>query len=188
MRHSNQEKLNRAMEIHEQTPKSEPGKIRSNLNGFKSRITGFTTVMTDEDRIHQGDFLRENVQDLDPIGVVELRLARNIALDNWRVLRLKTVEENIFAHGLAKPTKVFSNDVLEIENAIGHAWTWINQHKSLTNLSLCESRLNRSIEKNLDLFMKRQTQRHQRQPQAQPAQIHEIHVQTAGARAQDKAA
>ena len=82
------------MEIHEQTPKSEPGKIRSNLNGFKSRITGFTTVMTDEDRIHQDDFVREYVQDLDPIGVVELRLARNIALDNWRVLRLKTVEEN----------------------------------------------------------------------------------------------
>jgi len=80
---------------------SEAAKLRSSLNGFKSRITGLTTVMTDEDRIHQDDFVREYVQDLDPKGVVELRLSRNIALDNWRLLRIKTVEENLFASFLS---------------------------------------------------------------------------------------
>jgi len=168
---------------------SEAAKLRSNLNGFKSRITGLTTVMTDEDRIHQDDFVREYVQDLDPKGVVELRLSRNIALDNWRLLRIKTVEENLFAYGLAQPTKAFTNDRLEVENAIGHAWSYLNHHKAINSISLYESGLNRTIEKNLDLFMKCQTKRDQRQPQAQPAQVHEIHLQTAGAAAaQDKAA
>ena len=162
--------------------------LRSNLNGFKSRITGLTTVITDEDRIHQDDFVREYVQDLDPLGVVEPRLARNIALDNWRLLRIKTVEENLFAYGLAQPTKAFTNDRLEVENAIGHAWTFLNHHKAINSLSLYESRLNRTVEKNLNLFMKCQTKRQQRQPQAQPAQVHEIHLQTAGATAQEKAA
>ena len=167
---------------------TEHAQFRSNLNGFKSRITGLTTVMTDEDRIHQDDFVREYVQDLDPIGVVELRLARNIALDNWRLLRIKTVEENLFAYGLAQPTKAFTNDRLEVENAIGHAWSYLNHHKAINSLSLYESRLNRTVEKNLNLFMKCQTKRQQRQPQAQPAQVHEIHLQTAGATAQEKAA
>ena len=167
---------------------TEHAQFRSNLNGFKSRVTGLTTVMTDEDRIHQDDFVREYVQDLDPIGVVELRLARNIALDNWRLLRIKTVEENLFAYGLAQPAKAFTNDRLEVENAIGHAWTFLNHHKAINSLSLYESRLNRTVEKNLNLFMKCQTKRQQRQPQAQPAQVHEIHLQTAGATAQEKAA
>jgi hypothetical protein len=167
---------------------TDQAQFRSNLNGFKSRITGLTTVMTDEDRIHQDDFVREYVQDLDPIGVVELRLARNIALDNWRLLRIKTVEENLFAYGLAQPTKAFTNDRLEVENAIGHAWTFLNHHKAINSLSLYESRLNRTVEKNLNLFMKCQTKRQQRQPQGQPAQVHEIHLQTAGATAQEKAA
>jgi hypothetical protein len=167
---------------------TDQAQFRSNLNGFKSRITGLTTVMTDEDRIHQDDFVREYVQDLDPLGVVELRLARNIALDNWRLLRIKTVEENLFAYGLAQPTKAFTNDRLEVENAIGHAWTFLNHHKAINSLSLYESRLNRTVEKNLNLFMKCQTKRQQRQPQAQPAQVHEIHLQTAGATAQEKAA
>jgi len=167
---------------------TDQAQFRSNLNGFKSRITGLTTVMTDEDRIHQDDFVREYVQDLDPLGVVELRLARNIALDNWRLLRIKTVEENLFAYGLAQPTKAFTNDRLEVENAIGHAWTFLNHHKAINSLSLYESRLNRTVEKNLNLFMKCQTKRQQRQPQGQPAQVHEIHLQTAGATAQEKAA
>jgi len=167
---------------------TDQAQFRSNLNGFKSRITGLTTVMTDEDRIHQDDFVREYVQDLDPLGVVEPRLARNIALDNWRLLRIKTVEENLFAYGLAQPTKAFTNDRLEVENAIGHAWTFLNHHKAINSLSLYESRLNRTVEKNLNLFMKCQTKRQQRQPQAQPAQVHEIHLQTAGATAQEKAA
>jgi len=167
---------------------TDQAQFRSNLNGFKSRITGLTTVMTDEDRIHQDDFVREYVQDLDPLGVVEPRLARNIALDNWRLLRIKTVEENLFAYGLAQPTKAFTNDRLEVENAIGHAWTFLNHHKAINSLSLYESRLNRTVEKNLNLFMKCQTKRQQRQPQGQPAQVHEIHLQTAGATAQEKAA
>ena len=167
---------------------TEQAQFRSNLNGFKSRVTGLTTVMTDEDRIHQDDFVREYVQDLDPIGVVELRLARNIALDNWRLLRIKTVEENLFAYGLAQPAKAFTNDRLEVENAIGHAWTFLNHHKAINSLSLYESRLSRTVEKNLDLLMRRQAKRPQRQPQAQPAPVHEIHLQTAGATAQNKAA
>jgi len=158
---------------------TEQATFRATLKGFKSRITGMTTIMTDEDRIHQDTFVREYVAELDPWGKVELQLSRTIALDNWRLNRVKTAEENIFAYGLVLPGRIFTNEILEIEHAVGHAYTYLQHNKAINNISLYESRLNRIIATNLDLLMKRQTERKRSQPYAQPAQAIEIPIQTA---------
>jgi len=160
---------------------TEQATFRATLKGFKSRITGMTTIMTDEDRIHQDTFVREYVAELDPWGKVELQLSRTIALDNWRLNRVKTAEENIFAYGLVLPGRIFTNEILEIEHAIGHAYTFLQHNKAINNISLYESRLNRCIKNNLDLLMKRQAERKQSAPRAQAAPLHEIHSQTATA-------
>jgi hypothetical protein len=162
---------------------TEQAAFRATLKGFKNRITGMTTIMTDEDRIHQDDFVREYVHELDPWGKVELQLARTVALDNWRLNRIKTAEENIFAYGLVLPGRIFTNDVMEIEHAIGHAYTYLQHNKAINNISLYESRLNRTIATNLELLMKRQTERKQSQPHGQPAHVYEICVQSAASAA-----
>jgi len=160
---------------------TEQAAFRATLKGFKSRITGLTTIMTDEDRIHQDDFVREYVHELDPWGKVELQLARTVALDNWRLNRIKTAEENIFAYGLVLPGRIFTNDVMEIEHAIGHAYTYLQHSRAINHISLYESRINRCIHNNLDLLMRRQAERKQKIPNSQPTQVQEIHVQTAAA-------
>ena len=158
---------------------TEQATFRATLKGFKSRITGLTNIMTDEDRIHQDTFVREYVQELDPWGKVELQLSRTIALDNWRLNRIKTAEENIFAYGLVLPGRIFTNEVIEIEHAIGHAYTFLQHNKAINNISLYESRLNRIIGNNLDLLTKRQAERKQGARQSQPMHVMENQAQAA---------
>src|ERR1035438_10564773 len=69
------------------------------FKGFRHPYTGLTHVMTDEDRDHQLEFVREFVRDLNPRGYAEINFARHVALDSWRLNRIKAVEENIFAYG-----------------------------------------------------------------------------------------
>ena len=149
-------------EPNETTPPKNP-----TLYGFKDPVTGLTHVMTNEDRIARLDFIREFVHDLDPWGRAEIHFARTVALDSWRLNRLKAVEENAFAYGQVLPDKHFDHDIVEVEHAIGHAHTFMIHAKAMNLLSLCESRLNRSIKINLDNLIKLQATRSQRKTNSQ---------------------
>ena len=151
------------------------------LKGFKDPVTGLTHVMTDEDRISRLDFIREFVQDLDPWGRAELHFARTVALDSWRLNRLKAVEENAFAYGQVLPDKHFDHDIIEVEHAIGHAHTFVIHARAMNMLSLCEWRLNRNVKNNLDRLMKLQATRSQRNTKTETTPTVEIDVQTAAA-------
>ena len=151
------------------------------LKGFKDPVTGLTHVMTDEDRIARLDFIREFVQDLDPWGRVEIHFARTVALDSWRLNRLKAVEENAFAYGQVLPDKHFDHDIIEVEHAIGHAHTFLIHAKAMNMLSLCESRLNRNIKTSLELLMKLQATRFHRETNSQTTPVAEVQTQTATA-------
>jgi len=151
------------------------------LYGFKDPVTGLTHVMTNEDRIARLDFIREFVHDLDPWGRAEIHFARTVALDSWRLNRLKAVEENAFAYGQVLPDKHFDHDIIEVEHAIGHAHTFMIHAKAMNLLSLCESRLNRSIKINLYNLIKLQATRSQRKTNAKTTPAVEIRTQTATA-------
>jgi len=156
---------------------------KPSLFGFKDPVTGLTHVMTNEDRIARLDFIRDFVQDLDPWGRVEIHFARTVALDSWRLNRLKAVEENAFAYGQVLPDKHFDHDIVEVEHAIGHAHTFMIHAKAMNLLSLCESRLTRNIKTFLDLLLKLQATRSQRKTNSQSKPVVELHVQTATAAA-----
>ena len=156
---------------------------RPTLFGFKDPVTGLTHVMTNEDRIARLDFIREFVQDLDPWGRAEIYFARTVALDSWRLNRLKAVEENTFAYGQVLPDKHFDHDIVEVEHAIGHAHTFLIHAKAMNLLSLCESRLNRNIKTSLDLLLKLQATRSQRKTNSQTTPVVETRTQTATAAA-----
>jgi hypothetical protein len=149
-------------------PRTEEGKVRSSMNGFKSTVTGLTNVMTDEDRIAQREFVDAFVADCDAIGTVELRYARTLALDNWRLNRIKAVEENIFAVGYEiDPGETFSSPIPQVEAAFAHALSFITHADTLNKLSLIEARLSRNIARTAKLLAERQAQRPQRRAQPQ---------------------
>jgi len=101
--------------------------------------------MTSEESDAQLKFIGELVRNFDPQGPVETQLARTIALDNWRLDRLKILEATIPA----------TNAVFE-------------------NIALHASRLNRSIHRNLELLLKLQATRQNRKPKSRLAPVIDI--------------
>jgi len=101
--------------------------------------------MTIEERDAQLKFIGELVRHLDPNGAVETQLARTIALDNWRLDRLKILEATVPA----------TNAVFE-------------------NIALHASRLNRSIRRNLDLLLQLQATRKTRERKSRLAPVIDI--------------
>src|SRR5271168_3457497 len=151
-------------------PKSPEGKERSALNGFKHPELGLTALMVDEDREAQTEFVREYLADLAPQGFHELQLARTIALDSWRLNRIKAVEENIFAWGFAVEHKdCCSSEIPEVENAMIHAVSYLHYADRINKISLYESRLSRIIARNIELLEKRQADRSKSTPQTHAA-------------------
>jgi hypothetical protein len=161
-------------------PRTEEGKARSAMNGFSNSFLGnLATIMTNEDRLAQAEFVRDYVADWKPIGAIERQMANVLAMDNWRLNRIKSVEENMFAwgHEVAPGIRVES-DFEPVVNALTHANSFLVHAEKFNKLSLCESRLNRMIAKNTEQLLKRQADRrknealagHEPKPSAQPLQ------------------
>jgi hypothetical protein len=166
-------------------PRTEEGKARSSMNGFKHEWLGLSTIMTAEDSEAMFEFVREYVKDLDPLGAVEIQTARTLAMDNWRLNRIKAVEENIFAWGYQmEPGMKCHAEVVQVENALTHATSYIHYADRINKISLYESRLNRIIARNTELLNKRQAERRNRVGQPAVAPIAEPVAQTAAATAQ----
>ena len=106
-------------------------------------------------------------------------LALKARVEAFTAEHIYPAEENIFAYGLVLPGRIFTNEVIEIEHAIGHAYTYLQHNKAINNISLYESRLNRIIGNNLDLLTKRQAERKQGLRQSQPMHVMENQAQAA---------
>jgi hypothetical protein len=150
-------------------PKTPEGKERSALNGFKHPHLGLTALMVDEDRESQTEFIRDFIADSDPRGAVELQMARTLAIDNWRMNRIKAVEENIFAWGFAVDhADACNSEIPQVENAMIHAVSYMQYADRINKISLYESRLSRIIARNTELLRKRQAERRKNQPETAP--------------------
>ena len=148
-------------------PRTEAGKTRSSMNGFKHPWLGVSTIMTEEDCIAMRDFVREYTADWAPQGPIETQEANTIAMDNWRINRIKGVEENIFAWGYEMdPGMKCHAEIVEVENCLTHATSYIRYSEVINRISLYESRLNRIIVRNTELLNKRQAERRNREKQA----------------------
>jgi hypothetical protein len=149
-------------------PRTEEGKAKSAMNGFQSPFTALTEIMTDDERIAKNEFIAAYIKDLDPLGPVEYQLAYTLALDNWRLNRIKAAEENIFAWGYAaEPGLDAGTGIPKVEAAFAHALSYMTHAERIDKISLYESRLSRVIARTTKLLNERQAQRPQRR--AQPA-------------------
>jgi hypothetical protein len=144
-------------------PQTEAGKNRSRLNAFRHGLTGQVSLMTDDDRAAHDAFSKGIIDDLKPVGAMELQLAQRIATDSWRLNRLAAFEDNIYCmwHDTNLPSH--SNHP-QIDTAFSQTQTFLQKSDELNRLSLYEQRLNRSVQKNMALLKQLQKERKAEQP------------------------
>jgi hypothetical protein len=128
-------------------PRTPEGRKRSSLNAFRHGLTGQIIVHTPEDQEafnKHCDGIREA---LAPEGALELDLAQAIAEDRWRLNRARALENSIFALGQSELVPEDSDNP-DLDAALAQGRTWIAHARELQLLSIYESRIRRSVEKN----------------------------------------
>jgi hypothetical protein len=157
-------------------PRTEEGKKRSSLNALRHGLTGQVSLMTDDDRAAHGAFSKGIIDDLKPVGAMELQLAQRIATDSWRINRLAAFEDNIYCMWHETNMPSYSNHP-QIDTACSQTQTFLQKSDELNRLSLYEQRLNRSIQKNMALLKQLQKERKAEQ-QSQPTEKKQSGKQT----------
>jgi hypothetical protein len=133
-------------------PTTQQGKERSRCNAFRHGLTSQVTIMTDPEREAQEKFIKAYVEDLAPEGFQQTQFAQSIAHDQWRMNRIRAIEENEFATGFeGKPGNLICSHP-EIHSAMAASATFFDEPDSFATLSLYEQRIHRNFHRNLKAF------------------------------------
>ncbi len=130
-------------------PVTQEGKDRSRCNAFRHGLTSQVTIMTDPEREAQEKFIKAYVADLAPEGFQQTQFAQAVAHDQWRMNRIRAIEENEFATGFnGEPGNVACSHP-EIHSAMSASGTFFDDPASFAMLSLYEQRLHRNFHRNM---------------------------------------
>jgi hypothetical protein len=151
---------------HSTGPRTAEGQNRSSRNSLKHGLCSTKHLVPRGEREAFDLHYNESIAALAPIGIIESQLAEAIILDQWRLIRARNLEGEIFARG-------FVNAKIE---SIAGGETWLAHAKELALLTLYEQRINRALARNKAEFETRQTARlaaeqpEPAQPQPQPTE------------------
>ncbi len=134
-------------------PRTQAGKRKSSLNALRHGLTGQTILLPAEDEQIYLTFTNEYFQALNPEGTLERQFAQTAADAQWRLNRIKSLEDAM----LALPLTESEGDLLQ--NALAQAQTFIDNSRAFANLSIYEHRLHRAQEKALRQLQDVQTTR-----------------------------
>jgi hypothetical protein len=130
-------------------PRTEDGKAKSSRNSTRHGFCSEHYVVAANDRDLFDRFYAEMIEALAPEGVIEMQLAEAIVTDQFRIMRIKNAENEIFAEGFGKSKTDF----------LAHGETWSARHKELATLSLYEQRIFRNLTRNKQELEARQSAR-----------------------------
>ena len=108
-------------------PTAPEGKERTRLNAFRHGLTGQTVLIEAEEKEIYLNFTRQFFEALKPEGTLERQFAQSASDAQWRINRIKTMEDAMIAKGN----------------------NFEDSAKAFATLSLYESRLRRGQEKSL---------------------------------------
>ena len=108
-------------------PTAPEGKERTRLNAFRHGLTGQTVLIEAEEKEIYLNFTRQFFEALKPEGTLERQFAHSASDAQWRINRIKTMEDAMIAKGN----------------------NFEDSAKAFATLSLYESRLRRGQEKSL---------------------------------------
>ena len=146
-----------------QGPTSEQGKKRSSLNALRHGLTARVVVLPSEDMAAYRAFSKEITESLDPQTPVERQFAQTIADNQWRINRIRSIEDGMLAAGHSEAAGNFDTNHTEVHAAMTPARAFRENSQAFVNLSIYEQRLHRSMKEALRQLKELQTERRERQ-------------------------
>ena len=126
-------------------PRSEAGKKISSLNALRHGLTSRVVVLPSEDLAAYGKFSDEYLASLAPETFPERQCAQTIIDTQWRLNRVRSLEEGMLALGHQSPAGQLDYGHPEIHAALTAAAVFLEHSQAFVNLSMHEQRLYRIL-------------------------------------------
>jgi len=107
-------------------------------------------------------FSKEIVDSLDPQTPVERQFAQTVADNQWRINRIRSIEDGMLGMGHFEAAGDFDCPSPEIHSAMTAARAFRENSKAFVNLSIYEQRLHRSMKESLRQLKELQAERRER--------------------------
>jgi hypothetical protein len=143
--------------------KTPEGKARSSMNALRHGLTARVVVLPTEDMDAYQAFSKEIVDSLDAETPVERQFAQTVADNQWRINRIRSIEDGMLGMGHFEAAGDFDCPTSEIHSAMTAARAFRDDSKSFVNLSIYEQRLHRSMKDSLRQLKELQTERRERE-------------------------
>jgi hypothetical protein len=140
-------------------PKTAAGKARSAQNATRHGLAGRVVVLPSEDLSVYRQFCEDFIADLHPETSVEREFAQAVADGHWRLRRVRTTEDSMFALGHDEGQGDFDANHPSIHAAYTAAKTFRDHAPAFNTLSIYEQRIQRGIEKNMKQLRELQADR-----------------------------
>jgi hypothetical protein len=135
------------------------GKARSAMNALRHGLTARVVVLPSEDMDAYKAFAKEIVDSLDAQTPVERQFAQTVADNQWRINRIRSIEDGMLGMGHFEAAADFDCPTSEIHSAMTAARAFRSDSKTFVNLSIYEQRLHRSMKESLRQLKELQTER-----------------------------
>jgi enoyl-CoA hydratase/carnithine racemase len=139
--------------------RTQEGKARSAMNALRHGLTARVVVLPTEDMDAYQAFAKEIVDSLDPQTPVERQFAQTVADNQWRINRIRSIEDGMLGMGHFEAAGNFDCPSSEIHAAMTAARAFRDGSKAFVNLSIYEQRLHRSMKEALRQLKELQTER-----------------------------
>ncbi len=136
---------NRRNALQSTGPRTETGKKTSSLNALRHGLTSRIVVLPTEDLAAYQRFSAEFLVDLAPETFPERQYAQTVIDTQWRLNRVRTIEDGMLALGHFGPESQIDPGHPEIHAALTAAAVFRDHSQAFTNLSMHEQRLYRIL-------------------------------------------
>jgi hypothetical protein len=131
-------------------PRTEEGKAKSFLNAVKTRLTGRTVLLPDDDVAAYREHLACLEDCHKPANDTENMLVQSFADTEWRIARIPSLEAGIYAIGRMELGAQFAHEEdAAVRRILTDAKVFLTYQRQLNNLSIQEARLRRQREEDL---------------------------------------
>jgi hypothetical protein len=145
-------------------PRSDAGKASSSKNAVKTGLTGRTVLLPSEDAEAYAAHLENYRREYWPVGTRETELVQSLADTQWRLNRIPSLENGIFALGRLRCGEILAEAPELLD-------TYLLEHeaKQFANLHRQENRLRRYYQQDLKELKELQAQRKKEEEQQEGA-------------------
>ncbi|MGC2659862.1 MAG: hypothetical protein WA324_18035, partial [Bryobacteraceae bacterium] len=128
-------------------PKTEEGKAKSSHNAVRTGLTGQTVLLPNDDVEAYQKHVARFEAEYKPVADREKELTQNIADTQWRLNRIFSLEQGIYAAGRIEFANLYENEDASARPALIDAKTFTTYQRQINNLSLQNERLRRHYDK-----------------------------------------